>query len=142
MSCLRLLSLFYTWALMFIYYFVCVEIVIEYLSVIPGSPILHIFFSYHKTNKDNSQRESFIEKFKDKILPTLEAGIFQCEHNTVKNKDFIWISRGILEDDIVWGQCGYFDLNINTSIVANAFCELHNDKYTKYSPHKNFVIRA
>ena len=36
----------------------------------------------------------------------------------------------------------YFEFKIYASIVTNAFCGLHNDKYTKYSPHKNCVIRA
>jgi hypothetical protein len=40
---------------------------------------------------------------------------------------------------MVWSDIGFFDLKIYASIVANAFCELHNDKYTKYSLHKNCV---
>ncbi len=40
-------------------------------------------------------------------------------HHSVKNTgDFIWISQGFLEDDIVWVRCGYFDLKIHASIVA------------------------
>jgi len=30
-------------------------------------------------------------------------------------------------------DCRYFDLKIRASIVADAFCELHSDNYTKYS---------
>jgi hypothetical protein len=37
---------------------------------------------------------------------------------------------------------GFFDLKIRGSIAADTFGGLHNDKYTKYSPHKNCVIRA
>jgi hypothetical protein len=36
----------------------------------------------------------------------------------------------------------YFDFKIPVSIIFNAFCKLHNDKYTKYSPHKNFRVDA
>ena len=37
---------------------------------------------------------------------------------------------------------GPFDLKIHASIVAIAFCGLHNHKYTNYSPYKNCVFRA
>ncbi len=40
-------------------------------------------------------------------------------------------------DDKLWSDT---ELKIPASIVANAFCGLHNDKYTKYSPHKNCLI--
>jgi hypothetical protein len=36
---------------------------------------------------------------------------------------------------------GYFDFTIPASIMAIAFCGLNNDKYTKYSHHKNCVFR-
>ena len=35
-----------------------------------------------------------------------------------------------------------FNMKIHASFAADAFCRLHNDKYTKYSPHKNCVFRA
>jgi len=34
----------------------------------------------------------------------------------------------------------YFEFKIYASIVTDAFCGLHNDKYTKYSPHKNWHL--
>jgi hypothetical protein len=52
------------------------------------------------------------------------------------------MTQGFFKGDTVWSDIGFFDLKIYASIVANAFCGLHNDKYTKYSPHKNGVIRA
>jgi hypothetical protein len=33
-----------------------------------------------------------------------------------------------------------FDWKICASIVADAFCVLHNDKYAKYTPYKNFAL--
>jgi hypothetical protein len=36
----------------------------------------------------------------------------------VKNTGFIWISKGFLEDDIVWVGCGHFDLKNQASILA------------------------
>ena len=36
----------------------------------------------------------------------------------------------------------YFEFKIYASIVTNAFCGLHNDKYTKIFPHKKFRFRA
>ncbi len=36
----------------------------------------------------------------------------------------------------------YFEFKIYASIVTNAFCGLHNDKYKKYLPHKKFRFRA
>ncbi len=33
-------------------------------------------------------------------------------------------------------------MKIRASIVADAFCALHNDKYTKFQPCNNFVFRA
>ena len=35
-----------------------------------------------------------------------------------------------------------FDLKIRASIVADAFCGLHNDKYIKFQPYNNCRLRA
>jgi hypothetical protein len=37
---------------------------------------------------------------------------------------------------------GFFDLKIRASIMAKAFCGLHNDKYTKFQPCENCGLRA
>jgi hypothetical protein len=50
--------------------------------------------------------------------------------------------RSFLKDDIVWAQCSYFDLKIHASIVAIAFCGLHNDKYTIFQPCQNCLFRV
>jgi hypothetical protein len=52
------------------------------------------------------------------------------------------ISQGFLDGDTVSSDVQVFDLKVYDSIAADAFCGLHNDKYTKLSPHKNCVIRA
>ena len=49
------------------------------------------------------------------------------------------ILQGFSEDAIVRIRCGCFHLKILASIMDSAFCGLHKDKYTKYSPHKNCV---
>jgi len=36
----------------------------------------------------------------------------------------------------------YFEFKIYASIVTNAFCGLHNDKYTKFQPCENCELRA
>jgi hypothetical protein len=54
----------------------------------------------------------------------------------------IWISQGFLKGDTVSSDMGLFDLKIPALIAANAFCRLHNDKYTKYPHQKNCVLRA
>jgi hypothetical protein len=51
-------------------------------------------------------------------------------------------SQGFLQDDTVSSDMEVFNLKIRASMVANAFCGLHNDKYTKYSPHKNCIVPA
>ena len=43
------------------------------------------------------------------------------------------------------GRCGMIryrvlGLKIQANIIAITFCRLHNDKHTKYSPHKNCDI--
>ena len=45
------------------------------------------------------------------------------------------------------GRCGMIryrvlGFKIQADIIAITFCRLHNDKHTKYSPHKNCDIRA
>ena len=45
------------------------------------------------------------------------------------------------------GRCGMIryrvlGFKIQADIIAITFCRLHNDKHTKYSPHKNCVNRA
>ena len=49
--------------------------------------------------------------------------------------------RSFLKNGIAWGQYSYFDLKIHASIVAIAFCGLHNHKYTKFQPCNNCVFR-
>jgi len=44
----------------------------------------------------------------------------------------IWISQGLLDGDTVSSDVQVFDLKISASIAADAFCRLHNDKYTKF----------
>ena len=46
----------------------------------------------------------------------------------------IWISQGLLDGDTISSDVQVFDLKISTSIAADAFCRLHNDKYTKIQP--------
>ena len=74
----------------------------------------------------------------NRILPRSNAGICY-KQNSVKNTEFIWISQGFLENDIAWARYRYFDFKIPASFVANTFCRLHNDIYSKYSPHKKSV---
>ena len=49
----------------------------------------------------------------------------------------IWISQGLLDGDTISSDVQVFDLKISTSIAADAFCRLHNDKYTIFHPHEN-----
>jgi hypothetical protein len=46
-----------------------------------------------------------------------------------------------LEGDTVSSDMEIFDLKIYTSIAADDFCGLHNDKYTKFFPHKKCRYR-
>jgi len=43
---------------------------------------------------------------------------------------------------MVWARYKYFDLKIPASIVANAFCGLHNDQYKKFQPCNHCDFRA
>jgi len=63
--------------------------------------------------------------------------------NTTRLKiQILNLSQGFLEDDTVWPDAGFFDLKIHASIAADAFCRLHNDKYTKFRPCQNCGFRA
>ena len=42
-----------------------------------------------------------------------------------------WISQGLLDADAVWSDVKVFDVKIQPSMVADVFCRLHNDQYTK-----------
>ena len=62
---------------------------------------------------------------------------FNWDYQSFGNfSDIKRISQTFSGDDAVGIRCGYFDLKIPALIMNSAFCGLHNDKYTKFSPHK------
>jgi len=53
--------------------------------------------------------------------------------------DMKGISQGFSEDGVVLVRYRYLDLKIHASIVAYAFCGLHNGKYTQIFSYKKYL---